>query len=80
MAVTYYVFVLFDRDEDGDLKPGDGREVPSSQAAISAARSGVIGHAGAVAFSRTGDPGTGEFENAVILAKFGDVDLDALSG
>ena len=80
MAVIYCVIVLFDRDAEGDLKPGEGREVPSSQAAISGARSGVIGHAGAVAFSRTGDPGTGEFENAVILAKFGDVDLDALSG
>ena len=80
MAVTYYVIVLFDRNAEGDLAPGEGREVPSSHAAISGARSGVIGHAGAVAFSRTGDPGTGEFENAVILAKFGDVDLDALSG
>ena len=37
-------------------------------------------HAGAVAFSRTGDPSTGEFEDAVILAQFGDVDLNELSG
>ena len=80
MAVTYYVFVLFDRNGEGDLKPGEGREVPSSQAAISAARKGVIGHAGAVAFSRTGDPATGEFEDAVILAQYGEVDLNALSG
>ena len=80
MPINYYVIVLFDRDGDGDLKPGEGREVSSSHAAISGARTGVIGHAGAVAFSRTGDPATGEFEDAVILAQFDDVDLDALSG
>ena len=80
MPITYYVIVLFDRDAEGDLKPGEGREVPSSQAAIRAARSSVIGHSGAVAFSRTGDTATGEFEDAVILAQFGEVDLDALSG
>jgi hypothetical protein len=34
---------------------------------------------GAVAFSRTGDTTTGEFEDAVILAQFGDMDLTALS-
>jgi hypothetical protein len=34
---------------------------------------------GAEAFSRTGDPSVGEFQDAVILAKFGEVDLNALS-
>jgi hypothetical protein len=29
---------------------------------------------GAVAFSRTGDPNTGEFSGAVILATYGEVD------
>jgi hypothetical protein len=29
--------------------------------------------------SRTGDPSFGEFENAVVLAQFGEVDLNALS-
>ena len=79
MPITYYVIVLFDRDDEGDLKPGDGREVPSSHAAIQGARSTVTGHAGSVAFSRTGDPATGEFEDAVILAQFGEVGLNALS-
>jgi hypothetical protein len=32
-----------------------------------------------VAFSRTGDPATGEFSDAEILSQTGDVDLDALS-
>jgi hypothetical protein len=38
-----------------------------------------VGHAGALAFSRTGDPATGEFPDAVVLAQFGEVDLDSLS-
>jgi hypothetical protein len=36
-------------------------------------------HAGVVAFSRSGDPATGEFSDAEILSETGDVDLDALS-
>jgi hypothetical protein len=31
-----------------------------------------------LAFSRTGNPATGEFGHAVILARFGEVDLDSL--
>jgi hypothetical protein len=31
-------------------------------------------HCGALAFSRTGDPSVGEFEDAVILKKIGEVD------
>ena len=38
------------------------------------------GCAGAIAFSRTGDPATGEFSDAKLIRKFGDVpdDLSAL--
>ena len=38
------------------------------------------GHTGAVAFSRTGDPATGDFSDAKVIRKFGDVpdDLNAL--
>jgi hypothetical protein len=38
----------------------------------------ALEHAGALAFSRTGDPATGEFQDAVILARFGEVGLDSL--
>jgi hypothetical protein len=31
------------------------------------------GHAGAIAFSRTGDPSSGDFSNARLIRKFGDV-------
>jgi hypothetical protein len=38
------------------------------------------GHVGAVAFSRTGDPATGDFSDAKVIKKFGYVpdDLSAL--
>ncbi|MGY4408729.1 hypothetical protein ACVWW4_000465 [Bradyrhizobium sp. LB7.1] len=38
------------------------------------------GHVGAVAFSRSGDPATGEFGDAKVIRKFGEVpdDLSAL--
>ena len=38
------------------------------------------GHVGAIAFSRSGDPATGEFGDAKLIRKFGDVpdDLSAL--
>ncbi|MGZ3359670.1 MAG: hypothetical protein ACXU84_10075 [Xanthobacteraceae bacterium] len=38
------------------------------------------GHVGAIAFSRTGDPATGDFGDATVIRKFGDVpaDLSAL--
>jgi hypothetical protein len=34
------------------------------------------GHIGAVAFSRTGDPATGDFSDAKVIKKFGDVPND----
>ncbi len=79
MPVTYNVVVAFDRDEEGDLKPGEAKDVMSSIVAERRARALALEHAGALAFSRTGNPATGEFQDAVILAQFGDVDLDSLS-
>jgi hypothetical protein len=34
------------------------------------------GHVGAVAFSRTGDPATGDFTDAELIKKFGEVPDD----
>ena len=42
-------------------------------------RSSVIpeeGHVGAAAFSRSGDPATGDFSDATVIRKFGDVPDD----
>jgi hypothetical protein len=80
MDITYYVVVPFDRDETGDLTAGEAKEAPSAAAAERQAQSAARTHAGAVAFSRTGDPSSGEFKDALLLAKFGEVDLGALGG
>ena len=77
--MTYHVVVAFDRDEEGDLKPGEAREVLSPIVAERRARTLALEHSGALAFSRTGNPATGEFGDAVILARFGEVALDLLS-
>lgn len=79
MDVTYYVAVPFDRDPEGDLKPGEAQELPSARAAERRAAALALQHAGAVAFARAGDPAIGEFRDAELLARFGEVDLDALS-
>ena len=79
MSVTYHVVVVFDRNDEGDLKPGEPQEAATAGAAERRARVLATEHAGTVAFSRTGDPTTGEFQDAAILAQFGDVDLSALS-
>ena len=78
LPVTYHVVITFDRDAEGDLKPGEAREVMSPVVAERRARALALEHAGGLAFSRTGDPATGEFQDAVILARFGEVDLDSL--
>ena len=75
--VTYYVAMGFERDEEGELVALDPVESHSSSAAISRARSLAATKAGAIAFSRTGDPEIGEFADAVVLWKSGEVPADA---
>jgi hypothetical protein len=72
-SVTYYVAMAFEKTEEGDLVALDPMESQSSTQAISRARSLATTKAGAVAFSRTGDPDIGEFADAVLLFKTGDV-------
>ena len=77
MAITYYVVVPFGRNEEGDLVPLEPVEAQSSEAAKRLA-SAAAKHAGAIAFSRTGDPNSGEFSDATILATYGEVDKGML--
>jgi hypothetical protein len=72
-TVTYYVALPFIRTEDGDLVAGEAKEMQSSGAAVREAQRMAITAAGAVAFSRTGDPAGGEFEDAVVILRVGDV-------
>ena len=73
MPVTYYVALPFGRNEEGDLVPGEAQDRQSASAAESLARKMAETSAGAVAFSRTGEPASGEFEDAVVIRSFGEV-------
>ena len=75
--MIYYVALPFTRLEDG-LAPGDAVECPSGPAAIRRAEAlaANAANAGAVAFSRSGDPNLGDFADAVILKGFGQVPDD----
>ena len=72
MAVTYYVALPFIRTEDG-AAPGEAQECQSEAAAIRRAE-GMSRDP--TAFKRAGDPNVGEFLDAVVLKKFGDVPKD----
>jgi hypothetical protein len=62
-SITYYVALAFMRSEGGDIVACEPKE-----------------HAvQAIAFSRTGDPALGDFEDAVILKAVGEVDSGLLS-
>lgn len=80
MSVTYCVVVPFDRVEGGDLVPGEAKEAPNRDTARRRAEALAVKHAGALAFSRTGDPNSGDFGEAEVIAVFGAVDTGALQG
>ena len=72
-AVTYYVALPFIRTDEGDLVAGEAQEKQTASAAVRAAQQMARTAPGAVAFSRAGDPATGEFEDAVVIQRFGEV-------
>lgn len=78
---TYYVAMAFALDHSGSLVAGTAEECQNAAAALRRAEllSRQSGHLGAVAFSRSGDPLTGEFGDARLLRTFGEVP-DDLSG
>lgn len=79
--VTYYVALPFIASDDG-VAAGEPVECFNPVAVVMRAEalSRKEGNVGAVAFSRTGDPATGDFSDAQVLKKFGDVpdDLGAM--
>ena len=79
--LTYYVALPFLLDDSGSLVAGAAEECQSSSGAMRRAEilSRAAGSIGAVAFRRTGDPMIGEFGDAEVLRKFGEVP-DDLSG
>jgi hypothetical protein len=78
--VTYYVALPFVASDAG-IAAGEPTECfnPTAVVMRAEALARKAGHVGAVAFSRTGDPATGDFSDAKVIKKFGDVP-DDLSG
>ena len=78
--VTYFVALPFIAADDG-IAPGEAVECFSPTAAVMRAEalSRKSGNVGAVAFSRTGDPTIGEFGDAKVIRKFGEVPDDLSS-
>jgi hypothetical protein len=77
MDVTYCVALPFVAADDG-VAAGEAVECFNPNAAVMRAEalSRKPGIVGAVAFSRSGDPATGEFGDATVIRKFGDVPQD----
>ena len=76
--LTYYVALPFLRDDTGTLVAGAAEECQSSTTALRRAEmlSKAVGNIGAIAFSRSGDPMAGEFSDAQLIRKFGEVPND----
>lgn len=70
----------FVRERDsGELIAEQGQEAPSEHAAMTRARAMIGRKAGAIAFRRTGNPALGDFEDAVILGRYGETPDDLAS-
>jgi hypothetical protein len=72
--VIYYVALPFVPADDG-IAAGEAVECFNPNAAVMKAEalSRKPGYVGAVAFSRTGDPATGDFGDATVIRKFVEV-------
>ncbi len=75
-TLTYYVVLPFFRTTDGEILADEPIEVSDGDRARRQAERVARAKGGGVAFSRTGDPATGDFEDAVILGRFGEVPDD----
>jgi hypothetical protein len=76
MTVAYLGVITFDGDSEGDLKLGEAHEVLSPTRGGmpgSRARARTRRRCGVFTYRRSDDS---EFQGAVILAQFGEVDLD----
>ncbi|MDP2359066.1 MAG: hypothetical protein Q8M31_23815 [Beijerinckiaceae bacterium] len=71
-SVTYYVALPYVLSDEGELVPREAVECQSANSARMAAVRLSKTHAGAIAFSRSGDPSVGDFEPAKIIDRFGD--------
>lgn len=69
--IEYHVVLPFIRDDD-ELVAEPPIERPSAAAAIAKAKELARSKAGVIAFTRRGEPATGEFQPADILCRLGE--------
>jgi len=74
-SVTYYVAQPFEFTSAGRLVAGAPQQVQTASEAVRRAEY-MARKGGAIAFSRTGDLSSGDFDDAVILKSFGQVPED----
>lgn len=72
-ATTLHVVQPYDLTEEGELVTAEPQQAQSADQARKVAQRISSGHAGVIAFSRTGDASIGEYEPAVILVRLGRV-------
>lgn len=77
--ITYYVVQGYREGKNGYPVPDEAQEVPSARIAVSMCYRLMLDRMAAVAFSRTGDPITGEWQDAEVICQLGDVTDDLLS-
>lgn len=68
---TLHVVVPFSTNDEGVLKPENPVEARSESAARNTAELLAARYAGAVAFSRSGDPELGDFDDGIVIARYG---------
>lgn len=76
--ITYCVVQPFERTERGGYRVLEAIPAQNRDHAVRTARR-LAEKGGAVAFSRTGDPETGEFADALVLGVFGEVPAEAVA-
>ncbi len=69
--VTYFVVQSFSQGRRGAVVADMPIQVASADQATRKARKLAETHVAAVAFSRSGDPLTGEYDDAVLLGEYG---------
>lgn len=78
--VTYFVVLPFTRGNKGHMVADQPLELPTAEAAVRRARRIAEAGGAGLAFSRSGDPASGEWDDAVILAECGAVPEEAVAG
>jgi len=75
---TYFVVLPFEISPKGRIVAGQAQQAQNGPHALRMAERLAAQKGGALAFSREGDPEAGDFDEAVILGKFGEVPEEAL--